>query len=100
MDQNKKEFSFNENDVLMFPDTESHSVDVGIGPSLKVAEDYVNTLVVVKKRGRGFALQIVEGYSEAFWKKGGQFISLKEYLNYFGNYDDLKFVCLYKDLQL
>lgn len=83
------EFKFQNNDVVMFPDTESEEVDVGIGVGLKVAEIEVMTLCRVMKKGNGYGLRLLN-YSEAFYKKSGRWVSLKEFKLYFGDYECLK----------
>ncbi len=87
-----KNFPYKENDVVSFPDTESEFVDVGIGAGLKVAESKINTVCRVVKRGLGYQLKMLEpsDYSEIFHRKGHRPISLKEYLNYFGSFKELK----------
>ena len=97
-------FPYKANDVLGFPDTETETVDVGIG-YVAVAQTEYEQLVRVVKKGKGVTLQLVEvnkyRYSEAFdvsrKKTNSGYISLKEYINYFGNYNDLKFVCTWEE---
>ena len=88
----KDNFNFKKGDKVLFPDTESEYADVGIGASVKVAETPVNTMCEVKAVGKGFNLEILDGYSEIFNRGIGKTISLKEYVSYFGNFDNLKLV--------
>lgn len=94
----KPDFPFKNKDVLSFPDQYSEYVDVGIG-MMKVAETPYDNLVIVRKHGRGFRLQLEYESSEVFsFRKNKKFISLVEYLNYFGDYSDLKWECREEDL--
>ena len=90
-----KDFKFEHGDVLSFPDTDSEYVDVGWGPNYKVAETSYDNLVTVCKCGRGFRLKLLDFCdSEVFRRYGkfkNRFISLKEYLDYFGNFNDLQY---------
>jgi len=95
-------FPFKNNDVVTFPDTDSEFVDVGIGPCIQVAETPYYNLLIVHKCGRGWRFELENVYSEVFrrTKNGNKFISNKEYLDYFGNYSDMKYVCKKEDLEL
>lgn len=95
-------FPFKNNDVVSFPDTDSEYVDVGIGPGMKVAETPYLNLLIVHKCGRGYRFELEYTYSEVFrrTKNGNKFITNKEYLNYFGDYSDMKYVCKKEDLEL
>ena len=102
-----KKFPFKANDVISFPDTYTETVDVGIG-HVPVAQDKFEQLVRVVKKGKGLTLQLADIgkhiYSEAFMKgrkkSNSGYISLKEYIEYFGNFNDLKFVCSWEDYNL
>lgn len=95
-------FPFTDKDIIMFPDTESEYVDVGIG-EMKVAENSCNTICRPVKKGKGYTLRFMydTDYSEAFNQKGRsksgkiQYLSLKEYLEYFGDFDSLKAIGIY-----
>jgi hypothetical protein len=92
-------FPFKNGDVLSFPDTESEYVDVGIGVDMKVAETPYENLLIVRKCGRGFRFEMEYDRSEVFGNRR-KFVSTKEYLEYFGNYSDLKFCSSEEDLRL
>ena len=103
--KNSKKFPFKANDVLSFPDTDTETVDVGIGVEIPIAQTSFENLIRVIKKGKGLTLQLVDtewyNYSEVF-RRGKKtinsgYISLKEYIDYFGNFDDLKFVCSWND---
>jgi len=55
-------------DILILPDTESESVDVGIGVDVKVAETQVNTLAEVVMKNGAFGVEVYEAGEE--WPKG------------------------------
>lgn len=100
----KYKFPFNHDDVVSFPDTETECVDVGCDEfgamMMPVAQTEYPNLMIVEKRGRGFRFVLEYGESEIFRRnrRTGKYISTKEYLGYFGNYSDLKFVCRKKEL--
>lgn len=95
----KPELPFKEGDVVSFPDTETESVDVGCDEfgsmMMPVAQTEYENLVIVEKKGRGFRFKLEYGYSETFRrnKRTSPYISTMQYLDYFGDYADLKFVC-------
>lgn len=101
----KPEFKFSKDDIISFPDMESEYVDVGIG-EMKVAETGYRNLFRVVKRGRGLSLQLADGpCSETFPKykrkgKNKDIISLKQYLEYFGDFNDLEYICSWEDFNL
>jgi len=105
----KKAFPWKNGDAVSFPDTESEFVDVGFGVNngmgMKVAEMTYENIVIVRKWGRGFRLECPYGseiFNKSFnWGKKSnrkKYISLKEYLDYFGNYSELKYVCTEEEL--
>lgn len=65
LDKNRKKIF--EGDILLLPDTESESVDVGIG-FVKVAEIPVDTIGIVVYQNGGFGIQIK--CSGETWLKG------------------------------
>lgn len=98
----KPNFPFKDKDVVSFPDTETETVDVGIGVDMPVAQTEYQNLLIVRKCGRGFRLELEYGNSEVFCNRRGnrKFISTKDYLGYFGDYSDLKFCCVEEDLRM
>ncbi len=91
-------FPYKAGDVVRFPDTESETVDVGVG-MMKVAETLVYTVCEVVKRGRGVSLCIIgDDYSEVFGTRG--YIPILRYLEYFGDYKDLEYVCKEEELDM
>jgi len=88
-------FPYKKGDTVIFPDTETEYVDVGIG-NVPVAQQQINTICTVvtvgrgRGRRRGFALKMQKEnyYSEVFHKREG-LISLRDYLDHFGNYKKL-----------
>lgn len=105
----KIEFPFKHNDIVSYNDVESEYVDVGFGgDNYKVAESPCRTLVRVFRRGKGFRLQLLEegkhSYTEAFnmsrRTKSSGYISLKQYLDYFGDFKGLEFCTTWEDYNL
>ncbi len=104
----RPKFPFEDKDIVSFPDTDSEYVDVGLGGcNLKVAESKYDNLLIVHKCGRGFRFEMEYTESEVFGrylnskftnKNKRKYISLKEYLEEFGDYSDLKYVCKQKEL--
>ncbi len=56
--KDKKGKEIYEGDILLLPDTESHSVDVGIGVNMKVAETPVGTIAEVVYKNGGFGVNV------------------------------------------
>lgn len=98
-------FHFKNGDVVSFPDTDSEYVDVGIG-KMKVAEAPYDNLLIVRKHGRGFRLELEYECSEVFriypskHKKRKRHISLQEFKNHFGDFSVLEYVCPEEDLRM
>jgi hypothetical protein len=100
-------FNYKAGDVLSFEDTDSEYVDVGLGgENMKVAEYTYPNIVIVRKCGRGHRLELEYNYSEIFKKYPGKgkfdqkkYISLKEFIDYFGTFNELKYECTEEELK-
>lgn len=83
-DKNGKEIY--EGDILLLPDTESETVDTGIGVPVKVAETSVSTIGYVVFKNGGFGVQINDGGEN--WLKGFTSFHATDYTNVWKDCDN------------